>query len=149
MRRGKKVLKKLTVMYIQKGLTLGYTAQTLNLFKSHSFFDVGLAYYFFVRIRSILTHTEGRRRQLLLVVYTYGTRINYDSCIHLKFIVIYTSRSLYQLHLEAFSFNTSRIMDSIMLGSQQKNYYSFTTFQIILPLVHHNLKFKKILKTHM
>ena len=69
--------------------------------------------------------------------------------VHLKFVVIYTSLSLYQPHLEAFSFNTSRIMDSIMLGRQQKNYYSFTTCQIILPPVHHNLQFKKNLKTHM
>ena len=33
MGRGEKVLKKLIVVYIQKGLTLRYTAQALNLFK--------------------------------------------------------------------------------------------------------------------
>ena len=83
--------------------------------------------FFLLRILSILTHTqgEGRRRQLILVVYTYGTWINYDSCIYLKFVVIYTSLSLYQLHLEAFSSNTSRIMDSIILGSQQKKLLQF------------------------
>ena len=35
MGRGEKVLKKPIVVYIQKGLTLGYTAQDLNLFNSH------------------------------------------------------------------------------------------------------------------
>ena len=33
--RGKKILKKLTVVYIQKGLILEYTAQTLNLTQTH------------------------------------------------------------------------------------------------------------------
>ena len=37
--RGKKVVKKLIVMYIYKGLTLAYT---LNLFNSYSFLDMGL-----------------------------------------------------------------------------------------------------------
>ena len=46
--RGEKVfIKKITVMYIQKGLTLGNTAQTLNLFNSHSFSNVGLTNCFF------------------------------------------------------------------------------------------------------
>ena len=44
-------LKKLTVVYIQNGLTFGYTAQTLNLFNSHSFSNVRLIHYF-------LTHTQ-------------------------------------------------------------------------------------------
>ena len=41
MERGENVLKKLTVLYIQKDLTLKYTAQVLNLFNSHSFSNVG------------------------------------------------------------------------------------------------------------
>ena len=40
-------LKKLTVVYIQKCLTLKYTAYVLNLFNLHSFSDVGLTYCFF------------------------------------------------------------------------------------------------------
>ena len=32
---GEGFLKKLTVVYIQKGLTLGYTTQAINLFNSH------------------------------------------------------------------------------------------------------------------
>ena len=40
-REGEGILKKLTVVYIQKCLTLEYTTQTLNLFNSHSFFNVG------------------------------------------------------------------------------------------------------------
>ena len=40
--RGKKIIKKLTVMYIQKCLTLEYTAQVLNIFNLHSFSNVGL-----------------------------------------------------------------------------------------------------------
>ena len=37
MGRGEKVfLKELIVVYIKKGLTLGYTAQALNLFYSHT-----------------------------------------------------------------------------------------------------------------
>ena len=44
---GEKILKKLTVVYIQKGLTLEYTVQTLNLFNSHSFSNIGLTHYFF------------------------------------------------------------------------------------------------------
>jgi len=42
--RREKVLKKPIVMYIQKGLTLGYTAQILNLFDSYSFSNVGLTH---------------------------------------------------------------------------------------------------------
>ena len=40
MKRGEKVLKKLTIVYIQNGIALGYTTQVLNLFNSHSFFNV-------------------------------------------------------------------------------------------------------------
>ena len=47
MGRGEKILKELIVVYIQKGLTLGYIAQTLNLFYSHSFSNMGLTHYFF------------------------------------------------------------------------------------------------------
>ena len=54
----KNVLKKLTVVYIQNDLTLGYTVQTLKLFNSYSFSDVGLTYFFFLRILSILTRTQ-------------------------------------------------------------------------------------------
>ena len=45
--RWEKVLKKLTVVYIQKGLTLGYTAHVLNFFNSHLFFIVVLTHCFF------------------------------------------------------------------------------------------------------
>ena len=46
--RGKNVFsKKLTVVYIQKGLTLKYTVQTLNIFYLYSFSNVGLTHYFF------------------------------------------------------------------------------------------------------
>ena len=63
MGRGEKVLKKLIVVYIQKGLTLEYTAHALNLFNSHSFFNVGLTYsfFFFFRILNILIHTHEER----------------------------------------------------------------------------------------
>ena len=44
MEREENVLKILTVVYIQKGLTLEYTAQVLNLFNSHSFSNVGLTH---------------------------------------------------------------------------------------------------------
>ena len=46
MERGESFLKKLTVVYIQKGLTHEYTAQTLNFFYSYSFSNVGLTHYF-------------------------------------------------------------------------------------------------------
>ena len=39
MEREENVLKILTVVYIQNGLTLEYTAQVLNLFNSHSIFQ--------------------------------------------------------------------------------------------------------------
>ena len=45
--RGKCFLKKLTEVYIQNGLTLKYTTQTLNLFNSHSFSNVRLIRCFF------------------------------------------------------------------------------------------------------
>ena len=48
MGRGEKVLKKPIVVYIQKGLTLGYTAQDLNLFNSHLFSNVGLTHSLYV-----------------------------------------------------------------------------------------------------
>ena len=40
--RWEKVLKKLTVVYIQKGLTLEYTVHALSLFNSYLFFNVEL-----------------------------------------------------------------------------------------------------------
>ena len=53
-------------MYIQNGLTLGYTAQALNLFNSHLFSNVGLTHYFFLlRILNILTHTHKKRGEYL------------------------------------------------------------------------------------
>ena len=48
MGRWENVLKKLTLVYIQKGLPLGYTTQVLNFFNSHSFSNVGLIHYFFL-----------------------------------------------------------------------------------------------------
>ena len=63
MRREEKVLKKLTVVYIQKDLTLGYTIPTLNLFNSYSFFSVKFIQFFF-KILSILTHTEKIRKSI-------------------------------------------------------------------------------------
>ena len=51
-------------MYIQNGLTLGYTVQTLNLFNSHSFSNVGLTHsFFFFRILNILTYTHREREE--------------------------------------------------------------------------------------
>ena len=62
--RGRKVLKKLTAVYIQNGLTLGYIAHTLNLFNSHSFSNMGLThYFFFFWILSILTHIRGEEKR--------------------------------------------------------------------------------------
>ena len=49
MRREEKVLKKLTVVCIQKDLTLGYTTPTLNLFNSYSFFNVKFTQFFFFK----------------------------------------------------------------------------------------------------
>ena len=46
-RRGKIFLKKLTVVYIKKGLTLGYTIHVLNFFNLHLFSNVRLTHYFF------------------------------------------------------------------------------------------------------
>ena len=60
--RREKVLKKLIVIYIQKGLTIGYTAQTLNpfnssieytaqtlnFFNSYSFSNMGLTHSLYV-----------------------------------------------------------------------------------------------------
>ena len=71
MGRWKKVLKKLIVVYIQEGLNLGYTAHVLNLFNSHSFFNVGLThYFFFLRILSIFnTHTHRKRGECLKETY--------------------------------------------------------------------------------
>ena len=40
MKWGEKVLNKLTIVYIQNGIALGYTTQVLNLFNSHSFSNV-------------------------------------------------------------------------------------------------------------
>ena len=45
-KRGESFLKKLTMVYIQKGLTFGYTVQALNLLNSHSFSNVGLTHCF-------------------------------------------------------------------------------------------------------
>ena len=45
--REEEILKKLIVVYIQKGLTFEYTAHALNLFNLHSFSNMGLTYYFF------------------------------------------------------------------------------------------------------
>ena len=62
MGRGEKVLKKLTVLYIQNDLTFGYIAQVLNFVNSHSFSNMRLTrYFFFLRILIILTHTHEKR----------------------------------------------------------------------------------------
>ena len=45
--RGEKILKELTVVYIQKSLTLGYTAHTFNFFYSHSLSNIRSTHYFF------------------------------------------------------------------------------------------------------
>ena len=60
----------LTVVYIQKDLTLGYTAQTLNFFYSHSFFNVGLTHYFFFEEHKVfLTHTRRKGRKFFKKTY--------------------------------------------------------------------------------
>ena len=60
-----KVLKKLTMVYIKKCLTLEYTAQFLNLFNAHSFFNVGLTLLFFLLIIICIfnTHTHVERAE--------------------------------------------------------------------------------------
>ena len=75
MKKGKNVfLKKLTVVYIKKSLTLRYTAQTLNLFNS-LIFQCGInPLFFLLRILSIfLIHTHGEKGEgslkKLTVVY--------------------------------------------------------------------------------
>ena len=58
-------------MYIQNGVTLGYTTQTLNLFNLHSFSNVGLTHcFFFLRILSINTHTRGEGRRFFKEIYS-------------------------------------------------------------------------------
>ena len=44
--REENILKKLTVVYIQNGLTLGYTIQILNLYNSHSFSNNSIIFSF-------------------------------------------------------------------------------------------------------
>ena len=57
--RKKKVLKKLKVVHISKGLTLRYTAHTLNIFSSHFFSNVGLTYcFFFCEYKYFNMHTR-------------------------------------------------------------------------------------------
>ena len=46
-KRGENVLKKLTIVYIQKDLILGYTVQTLNCFNSHTYV-LSLSFFFFI-----------------------------------------------------------------------------------------------------
>ena len=63
------------MVYIQKDLTLEYTSQTLNLFNSHSFFNVGLTHcFFFLRILSINIHTgreeRGEERMFFKEIYS-------------------------------------------------------------------------------
>ena len=59
-------------MYIQKSLTLRYTAHALNLLNSHSFFNVGLTHcFFFLRILSIFnTHARGEGRRFFKETYS-------------------------------------------------------------------------------
>ena len=59
----RRFLKKLTVVYIQKSLTFEHTAQTLNLYNLHSFFNVGLTHCFFFSEYSILTHTHTQKER--------------------------------------------------------------------------------------
>ena len=49
-KRGECFLKKLTVVYFQKGLILGYTAHALNLFYPHSSFNVEEALWSWMNI---------------------------------------------------------------------------------------------------
>ena len=59
-----KVLKKLTAVYIQNDLTLGYIAYILNLFNSHSFSNMGLTHFFFFNTKYFNAHT-GRGEKVL------------------------------------------------------------------------------------
>ena len=62
MRREEKVLKKLTVVCIQKDLTLGYTTPTLNLFNSYSFFNVKFTQFFFLNTKYFNTHRKNKKK---------------------------------------------------------------------------------------
>ena len=71
MRREEKVLKKLIVVYIQKGLTIEYTTQTLNLFNSNSLSNVGLTlFFFFLRKFSILLILIKYVSYIYIYIYT-------------------------------------------------------------------------------
>ena len=56
---------KLTVVYIQNDLTLGYTSQALNLYNSHSFSNVELThcFFFFENTKYFNTHTKEEREE--------------------------------------------------------------------------------------
>ena len=80
MERKRKVLEKLIIVYIKKGLTFRYTTQTLNLFNSHLFSNTGLIYCFFFNsffyykiLKYFNTHTHTHRGEKvlkkLIVVY--------------------------------------------------------------------------------
>ena len=82
MERKRKVLEKLIIVYIKKGLTFRYTTQTLNLFNSHLFSNTGLIYCFFFNsffyykiLKYFNTHTHTQRRESLKEI---------DSGIYLK-----------------------------------------------------------------
>ena len=61
------ILTTLVLVYIQMGLTLGYTAQTSNLYNSHLFFNVRLIYYFsFENTNYFNIHTHKGREENVL-----------------------------------------------------------------------------------
>ena len=136
-------------MCISKRVLLFGNTQTLNFFNSHLFFDVGLIHCVFFRIQSILTHTHRGEKETtstssihtrhgLITIHVYT--LSSSSFTRVSLFISYIWKHFHSIPQELWT---------NMLGSQQKNYYSFTTFQIILPTVHHNLQFKEILKTHM
>ena len=58
-KRGENVLKKLTIVCIQKNLILGYTVQALNRFNSHAYvLSLSFFFFFFVGKKEISLRTK-------------------------------------------------------------------------------------------
>ena len=58
-KRGENVLKKLTIVYIQNDLILGYIVQALNRFNSHAYvLSLSFFFFFFVGKKEISLRTK-------------------------------------------------------------------------------------------
>ena len=120
MGRGENVLKKLTAVYIQKGLTLEYTTPSLNLFNSHSFSNALNSIYLFSFLRRICSKKLNALKKSILAKLVLINK--YDIVYYV--LICHTP---YQSHLCLFSYLAPSIKYRLSLIHVTKLYMACLT----------------------